>query len=483
MEKTDIFSIFSFLDKKRMDPKVAADSDVSSVNGDFLEMEIGDNAGGMTDEEVKEELAALHQKCPRPARMEDKNKNKNPIAECYTSLATPKIRSVVVLPESTSSNKKSEAHGSSAGRQPKTKTKTKTSKRKPDKNGSEKNTLVALMAKVRMSGTNEASKACDKHTQRNRMDSPQRIKRVRSAGSTPEDGKKNPEKLIKLQGVNDSMASAALSKPNSNLIARRTLNVKVCIAKQPPTSTDLQAIKKFLQYQIEQAVADGAEFIPIFTEPCIIKRDGVYVFCSNLKCVNWVKFIAIGGIPGTSGELVVLPHETPLNWNPENIIIRVRATIPTRKPKEIILRFLADLNKEYNTEKWTIKRTRPKGASSLVAYMRIDKPSFDAICARDNKLNWILGPINIEREVHGNKPNRSRKAEKGKKDTEFRDSHLTPHPSRIVDSDRNNNNNNNAKLNDEGSGNLELKSANMAASDAKNNGQINANPHPKSKMD
>lgn len=456
-----------------MDPKKAAETDSSSIISDVLEMEIGDNADEMSDGEVQIELKGLHQSSSKPADIEIKY----PMADSNTSLATPKIRSVVVLPESTSYRKKSEVHKPSTDH-----AKANKPKRKLDKNSSgryktnkSEGTLVALLSKVRMPSATESSEPTDKqiNLNLNQVDTPQSIKRVRSAGSTPEDGKNNPEKLIKMQNVGDRKVTAAPSKPN--LMTRRILNIKVSVAKRPPSRMDLQTIKKFLHYQIERAVEEKADFIPTFNEPCRIERDGVYVYCSDQKCADWVKWIANGGIPDTSGALVVLPHETPLNLEPEHIMIRVQTCIPTRKPKNKILEFLAQLNKELNTEKWNIRNLRLKGSSSVMAYMKMDKPSFDTICARGNQLNWILGPIDIKREEHGDKEKRSRAA---KNHTKFGDSHLKPRLSSTVDSDRKN-----TEPNAVENGNPKPKSVRMTGPAEGNYEHKHPHAHPKSKTD
>ncbi len=79
-------------------------------------------------------------------------------------------------------------------------------------------------------------------------------------------------------------------------MVHRTLNIKVCVVQRTPNRTDLLTIRKYLQYQIEKTVEDRAEFIPTFNEPCRIERYRVYVYCSDEKCADWVKWIASAGI-------------------------------------------------------------------------------------------------------------------------------------------------------------------------------------------
>lgn len=142
--------------------------------------------------------------------------------------------------------------------------------------------------------------------------------------------------------------------------------------------------------------------MPLFDDVVKIGRDGVYVFCADARCADWITKTIGNGIPSVEGTLTVLPHDTPLIVRPELVMVRTEATIPTKLPKANILDSIAQLNRNLNTENWYIKRIRPRGSNSIV-YMRMDKRSFDAITAQNNKVHWILGPITIKLESHKSK--------------------------------------------------------------------------------
>ncbi len=218
---------------------------------------------------------------------------------------------------------------------------------------------------------------------------------------------------------------------------RRTLNLNVCVAQRPPAGRDLVNIKLFLQEKIEDALTNRASFIPIFKEVCRIGRDGVYVFCSEFSCAEWIVNIVKGGIPSVNGQVTVLPQNTPQNFKPEMVMVRVVTCIPTKQPKEKILDNLAQMNKNLNTRSWDIKRIRPKGSSSIV-YMRMDKRSHDIIESHNNEINWILGPIKIRLEEH-RKPNPPNTATANNSDAAsgnplHGNSHLKPPSKEDVDS-------------------------------------------------
>lgn len=78
---------------------------------------------------------------------------------------------------------------------------------------------------------------------------------------------------------------------------RRTLNLKICASRRPLTSKELQNIKQFLAYQIEQAIEHLSNFIPMITEPCKIEKDGVYVHCADQACAQWIKHTADLAVP------------------------------------------------------------------------------------------------------------------------------------------------------------------------------------------
>lgn len=71
---------------------------------------------------------------------------------------------------------------------------------------------------------------------------------------------------------------------------------------------------------------------------------------------------------------------------------------------------MTSLNKHLNTEKWRIVDLSPRGSGSKVV-MRIDKQSFDIIIKeRNHEINWVLGPIVVEKETHNSKKKKSASA-------------------------------------------------------------------------
>lgn len=435
-----------------MDCKQTTESDASSTNEEFIDMDAGEeNVIMMSDGEVQAELEVIkrwskalelkevmsegpktlrnftlatlknhsvvetpeqkstsnHPKIAVP-REDDTVRNKTKTLS-NAPLATPKIPSVVVIPEPTL-NRPNVAVPRCGE---KVKTETKMPKRSRNRNGSTKNqanesngSLKAMLSKGSIQGRFNESKPTDKHTNKDGTGTPNNVKRIRSAETTPETNKGQPNKLTKQQGGEDRKASKERSK--YSLLERRTLNLKVSSTCRPLTGIELRTIKQFLKYQIEQSLADRKEFIPIFTEPCKIGQDGVYVYCADQNCALWVTHMAMGGIPDVPIKLAVLPHETQLQFDPNFVNVRVVTTIPTKKPKDMILNDLAQLNKDLNIESWRITNIRPKGSSSSTVFMRIDKRSFDTISAReDNKVNWILGPISFKKEIHKARPKKS----------------------------------------------------------------------------
>lgn len=325
-----------------------------------------------------------------------------------TFLATPKIKSVVVNPESPLNS--SDVAASGVGDKNTNKIVKKLPKPGRNRKGSTKNeanksdgSLKALLSK----GLEQSRFNGPKQMNKDVTSTPTNVKRVRSADTTPDANKEQPNKLTKIQSEADRRSSLE-EKSKYSLLVRRTLNLKVSALSKPLTDIELKTIRQFLIYQIEQALADRKEFIPIFTEPCKIGQDGVYVYCADQSCAMWVLYMVKGGIPEIYSKLVVVPHDMQMQFDPVFVNVRVVTTIPTRRPKDQILSDLGQLNKDLDTDRWRITNIRRKGSSNSTVYMRIDKRSFDTINAREgNKVNWILGPISIEKEVHKARPKKS----------------------------------------------------------------------------
>lgn len=396
---------FNFRYFSKMDPTKTVEVETVTSNEDVIEMELNYNSEGMSDGEVQAELVSLQE--AQKAESDDMNTT---VIECTatsaTALATPKLKSVVVIPETSfrsdalfekppSAISKNETKETKVNRNRNRNgsTKRKTGKRVVD---SSAGSLVSMLSKVTVS--NSISKAV--------TSTPNNTKRGRSTGSTPEVEKLQPNKIVKIHGPKAPPAVEGQEIPESksySMVVRRTLNLKICIAQRPPAGKDLQNIKQFLQSRIEDALTDRASFLPIFKDVCKIERDGVYVFCSDFRCAEWITNIVKGGIPSINEPLTVLPQDTPLKFNPELVMVRVVSNIPTKKPKDKILDILAQMNKDLNTSKWHIRNIRPKGSTTSTVHMRMDKKSFETIKAQNNNVNWILGPITIKLEEHRSK--------------------------------------------------------------------------------
>lgn len=391
-----------------MDSKRETSSDVSSINEDFIEIDAKEDAAEMTDNEMQVELDVIR-------RFEESLSKKNMASVetlGNTPLATPKIQSVVVIPEpasrypiaakspdGTKLKKPYKASNSNSNRIGLVKNKAK-------KSDGLSSPIMASFLKGNTSVSENAPKQIIKPMEEDSVVTPVSSKRIRSAGTSPDEVHNQPDKLAKLQ--NGSERITPKKAASLSLVQQRTLNLKLCASNRPLTGKEMQIVKKFLIYQIEQALEHQSKHIPIFTEPCKIGQDGVYVYCADQACAQWVTYIAKTGIPEISDTLVTLPHTTPVQLNPDFISVRVVTTIPTRKPKDKILQHMAQLNEDLNTEKWGIRKIRPKGSNSSTVYMHMDKRSFDTITAKDekNRINWILGPIEIRREEHKPRPNK-----------------------------------------------------------------------------
>lgn len=381
-------------------------SETSSIYEEFIEMDLKEDAEGLTDNDIQLELDVI-KKWGESFNLKGKPSEGN---LSKTPLSTPKIKSVVVLPELASNRpniavSKSGSKTATVTKQPKrNKNRSVMAKSKAGSSEGSSSTLMALLSKGKMPDREGAQNDKNDLT-------PVSGKRARSAGTTPEGNSKQPEKVAKFQDVPARKSPDAT--PKFNLLERRTMNLKVCAAQRPLTSKELHTIKRFLIYQIEQSLEHESDFIPIFTEPCKIGQDGVYVYCANQACANWITHMAATGFPEISERMVILPHETPVTLNPIFINVRVITTIPTRKSKDEILKILARLNRNLNTEKWRITKMRNKGSSNSTVYMRIDKLSFDMITnqAEEGRVNWILGPIKFKKETRESRPKKVKKTE------------------------------------------------------------------------
>lgn len=161
-------------------------SETSSIYEEFIEMDVKEDADGLTDNDIQLELEVI-KKWGESFNLKGKPSEGN---LSKTPLSTPKMKSVVVIPE-LASNRPNIAVGKSGLR---TATVTKPPKRNKNRNGMAKSkagssegsssTLMALLSKGKMP---------DREYARNDKNdlTPVSGKRARSAGTTPEgNGKK-----------------------------------------------------------------------------------------------------------------------------------------------------------------------------------------------------------------------------------------------------------------------------------------------------
>lgn len=411
-QQRQLWLIFNFRFLSKMDPLENKEVETLSLNGDVIDMDINYGTDGMSDSEIQSELVNLQQE--NDSNELEVTVIERPKVKDIKILATPKVSSVVVVPESSNRPNITKPRSSSVHKKD-----SKTSKGNNNRNSSSnknKNSsktsagsLVSMLSKVTVTKANNSTSSTDNAintaTRSVAMSSqgagggtPSDNKRNRSDNSTPESCQKQPNKMVKT-GRSDQTPAPPAAQTYS-LVVRRSLNVKICLSTRPPTGQDLPNVKRFLQSKIEDALSDRATFLPIFNDPCKIGLDGVYVFCTDFKCAEWISSVVKNGIPSIECPLIVLPQDTPLKYKPELIMVRTIACIPTKKQKADILDNIAQMNRDLNTEKWYIRNIRPKGSSSSTVYMKMDKKSYDEICARENKVNWILGPITITLEEH-----------------------------------------------------------------------------------
>lgn len=364
-----------------------------STNSDVLDLDINDGLEAMSDSEVLSELSSLQQE----ADSNDMNATviERPVGKNVTNQPTPKMSSAVVVLESFDRSFFAPSNPSKDGKKEKRaprKTHNRNGSSKQRDRKSSEGSLVSMLSKIKVSSN------------ANMTSTPEHNKRVRSGEPTPESNRKQPNKVAKTTISTNQQPVGNQSLPAANqtfsLVVRRTLNLKICLANRPPTGRDLPTIKSFLVSKIEEAIANRARYLPTFVSPCKIERD---VFCSDFSCAEWISDAVKNGIPEVEGALTILPHDTPLTFKPEFISVRTVICIPTKKPKAQILDFLAQMNRDLNTEKWQIKNIRPKGSCNSIVYMRMDKRSFDQICEKGNLINWILGPVTVQLEEHRSK--------------------------------------------------------------------------------
>lgn len=170
---------------------------------DFIEMDIKEDAIAMTDKDIQLELDVIE----RWNALNLKNKaSKETLSD--TPLSTPKIQSVVVVPESTSNRPKVEICKSG----PKSRKETKLPKSIKNRSSLAKNKatdssglsspLMALLSKGKTPVRKNVLKPAER-LKDNSVVTPVSSKRIRSAGTTPEGDGKQPDKMTANMGIPD----------------------------------------------------------------------------------------------------------------------------------------------------------------------------------------------------------------------------------------------------------------------------------------
>lgn len=97
-QKRQLWLMFNFRFTAKMDSEVNKEVETSSMNGDVIEMDINYGTDGMSDSEVQSELASLQQESE--SNELEVTVIERPMVKEVKILATPKLSSVVVVPES-----------------------------------------------------------------------------------------------------------------------------------------------------------------------------------------------------------------------------------------------------------------------------------------------------------------------------------------------------------------------------------------------
>lgn len=407
--------------RSTMERKSSESSDTLSLDCKLLNTALGKDLDGLSDDELRQEIEELS----------DVSDNVNvtirevKVPNQHVDPIQPRVASVLVVPETTKRAfkdfiPKPSTANSSTGR-----TTNKSKDEKKNRNGSSKRrlrkarssgeagSLESLLSKVTVSGKGKGNEITSTP------------KRYRSPGEAQEVLQPQPTKMAKMKVVlttkptttsMDKTAETILvssdkyvvavdpksvdapeeRSPSYSEIASKTLNLKVVLADRPPAGSELLNVKQFLYDKIEKAVEDG-KYLPIF-KGCYVGKDGVYTFCSDYSCAEWLKNIIKMGAPGINSKLIALPHEAPVKMAAVKDMVRVVTTLPTRNTNQFILKALAGFNKNLNTEDWRITKRRPKGASKLTLFMRMDRASFNLIGRQNGEINWILKPEAVELE-------------------------------------------------------------------------------------
>lgn len=412
--------------RSTMERRNSESSDTISLNGNLFDLAMGRDLDGLTDNELKEEVDLLSD--------EDDGINvtiKEIVKPSHSVAQTPlAVASVLVVPEATKKSLANLIPGKH--RQPVVDSKPtheSGSTNKRNRAGSVKrrskneraiggpSSLVSMLSKVTVSGDGKAKVSSTPKRNRSpgealivNQQQPIKIPKTAIAPTQPPSTAARGGARVTASEANRIGATTIAqgsSEPNQRQetyseVTAKTLDLKVVLSDRAPAGRDLIGVKKFLSDKIEDSVSNKS-FLPIFKK-CYVGKDGVYAFCSDFACAQWLVNVIKLGVPGIDSKLAVIPHDVPVKLAEVKDMVRVVVTLPSRKTNEFILTAFAGYNKDLNTEDWRIRKRRNKGASKTTLFMRMDRASFEQLTKRNGEINWILGTVRVVIEKRRSKP-------------------------------------------------------------------------------
>lgn len=414
--------------------QVVSDSDTISLSGGLFDIALASDLDGLSDTEVQEELGKLstnEQHGSDGSSGEEDNVNvtiKEGIRPSHeVTTIPPRVASVLVVPESTKrtisnllprsdrvSNDSARSTPGEVGARKNVRNRNGSTKKKVKNsfNSEPPGSIVSMLSRVRVSSTSSNG------GEEGRPTTP---KRNRSPGMVLTETHTQPAKLARTVAPTPTPRATVenpITSQSYSDVAKKTLNLKVCLADRPPLGSDLNKIKKFLNDKIEESIISQS-FVPIFARDCFVGRDGFYTPCSNFSCAEWLMNTVGTNIPDVDSKIIVLPHDSTVPVVASNNLVRVVVHVPTRKPNDFILNAMARLNNNLDTGKWRINNRRFKGATKSTLYMRMDKDSYQTIVNQGNVINWILGQVDIMKEIRS-KPKHGKVSSEGVQPTAIR---------------------------------------------------------------
>lgn len=375
-------------------------SESSSLCGDLIDLALGGDIDGLSDRELCNENEDLSD--------EEDGINvtiKPGIKPDYSSSndQSPKVASKIVVPESAVNSMKNLMMGPNLEKSIRNEQNNLTkSANKSKKNGSAKKlnrkfkgmtvnnsngsgSLITMLAKA--TATANSCEHKQNTPKRLRSPEPDQIANVK------------PTKIAKMPNETPPPQTKSRNEApyqSYREAALQSLDLKICLAHRPPTKYDLARIKEFVMGKVEEAFENN-NFIPMFRNS-YISKDGFYIFCSNQLCEEWLRATIKSTIPNVNGKLVVIPQSQTVQLDIAPKVVRTVVCLPTKKPNDFILRALAQLNYNIDTQHWRISHRRFKGATNSLLFMRMDNESYSVIKKQNNKINWLIGPVDVEIE-------------------------------------------------------------------------------------